>query len=84
VGYPRWLGSAGEERKQWSGGAVEGAAKEVRSAPGAGAELGAVTKSLEGDWVAFHGSSTAVTLWHSGDNGWRRKKGALHGGGCSF
>jgi hypothetical protein len=85
VGYPRWLGSAREERQQCCRGAAEGTGKEVRSAPGVGAELGAVTESLEWDRVAFCGSSMAATLWHSGGNRRRRKKGALHrGGGCSF
>jgi hypothetical protein len=49
VGCPRWLGSAGEERRWWSGEAAEGVGKELRGVPGVGAELRAVTGSLEGD-----------------------------------
>jgi hypothetical protein len=49
VGYPRWLDSAREERRWWSGGAAEGAGKEVGGAPGVCAELGVVTKSSERD-----------------------------------
>jgi hypothetical protein len=49
VGYPRWLGSAGEERRWWSRGAAEGADKEVGGAPDISAELWAVTGSSEGD-----------------------------------
>jgi hypothetical protein len=48
-GCPWWLGSAGEELQWWSGGAAEGAGKEVRGAPGIGAELRVVTGSSEGD-----------------------------------
>jgi hypothetical protein len=40
-----WLGSAREERWQWSGGAAEGTGKEVGGAPGVDAELGVVMES---------------------------------------
>jgi hypothetical protein len=46
---PRWLSSAGEERRWWSRGAAEGAGKEVEVAPGVCAEIRAVSGSLEGD-----------------------------------
>jgi hypothetical protein len=49
AGCPQWLGSAGVEWRWWSGVAVESADKVVRVAPDIGAELGAVTRSLEWD-----------------------------------
>jgi hypothetical protein len=59
-----WLGSAGEEWLWWSRGAAEDVGKEVGGAPGIGAELRAVTGSLEGDqgsvsWWLNDGNSTA-------------------------
>jgi hypothetical protein len=45
---PRWLSSAGEERRWWSRGAAEGAGKEVEVAPSVCVELRAVSGSLEG------------------------------------
>jgi hypothetical protein len=42
-------GSVRLERNNGGGGAAEGTGKEVRGAPGVGAELGSVTGSLEGD-----------------------------------
>jgi hypothetical protein len=49
AGCPWCLGSAGEERRWWSRGAGKGAGKEVGRDPSIGAELRAVTGSLEGD-----------------------------------
>jgi hypothetical protein len=64
VGCLRWLGSAEEEWQWWSGGAAEGAGKEVGGAPGVGEELRAVTESSEGDqggvsWWLNDGGTTA-------------------------
>jgi hypothetical protein len=79
AGCSWWYGSVGEEWRRWSGGAAEGAGKEVRGAPSVGAELGAVTGSSEGD----HGGSMTVARWRSGSNE-RRRKRAAHGEEHSF
>jgi hypothetical protein len=73
------------EQRGSSRGAAEGASKEGEGAPGVGAELGAVSRSSEGDrsggsWQlndGNHGGAMAA-------KGWRRKKGCSRGVGCSF
>jgi hypothetical protein len=55
----------GEEQRQCSRAAAEGAGKEVQGAPGVSVELGAVMGSLEQDRVAFHDSST-MAKWGGG------------------
>jgi hypothetical protein len=80
AGCPWWLGSAGEERRWWSGGAAKGTSKEVRGAPGVDAELGAVMESSEGDrggvsWQLNDGGTT--TQWRQ----WaEEEKGSSQGG----
>jgi hypothetical protein len=83
AGCPWWHGSAKEERQWWSGGVAEGTGKEVRGAPGIGAELEAVMESSERTGMAFCGSSMMVARRRSGGNGRRRKRTA-HGEEHSF
>jgi hypothetical protein len=70
-----WLGSAREERRQWSGGAAEGTSKEVGEAPGVDVELGVVTESSEGDrgsiswWLNDGGMTAQWQQWVEEDKG---------------
>jgi hypothetical protein len=70
----------GEEQRQCSRAAAEGAGKEVQGAPGVSVELGAVTGSLERDRVAFHDSST-MAKWGGGLLLLRAARGGGEGGG---
>jgi hypothetical protein len=76
VAWFGWRGTAAMERRssrgRWQGGPISSRRR-------CGARGG--DGNLEGGRVAFCGSSMAVTLWRSGGNGRRRKKGVLHRGG---
>jgi hypothetical protein len=75
AGYPWWLGSAGDERWWWSGGATKASGKEVEGAPGVGAELRAVMESLEGDqggiswWLNDGGTLVQWRQWAEEEKG---------------
>jgi hypothetical protein len=81
VGCPRWLSSAGEERRWWSGGAAEGTGKEVGGAPDVGAELGVVMECSKGDrggvsWCFNDGGTMAQRRqWAEDEKGSSREGG---------
>jgi hypothetical protein len=82
AGCPQWLSSAGEEQRWWSGGATEGAGKEVGGAPDVGAELGAVMGSSEGDrggisWWLNNGSTMAQQRQWAEEEKGSVRRGAL-------